>query len=110
MSVHAASTMVLTAVSNSSFNLAAHRRRVLLSSAYGFLNRGLFARFLRPSVMSWSFYVFAVGYFGTGPAYMYWSHVISPPAYPVLAFVLSTVFGPWSVLPLLAVSVAVPRR
>ena len=46
-------------------------------------------------------YVFAVGYFGTSPAFMYWSHVLAPPAFVVLSFVLSTVFGPWSVLPLL---------
>ncbi|HEY6326813.1 MAG TPA: hypothetical protein VIW73_09925 [Candidatus Cybelea sp.] len=57
--------------------------------------------FLRPSIMSWAFYVFAVGYFGTGPVFMYWSHVLPPSAYFVLSFVLSTVFGPWSVLPLL---------
>jgi len=57
--------------------------------------------FLRPSIMSWSFYIFAVGYFGTGPVFMYWSHVLPPAAYMVLSFVLSTVFGPWSVLPLL---------
>ncbi|HEY1869020.1 MAG TPA: hypothetical protein VGG70_12050, partial [Candidatus Cybelea sp.] len=57
--------------------------------------------FLRPSIMSWSFYVFAVGYFGTSPAFMYWSHVLSPSAYLGLSFVLSTVLGPWSVLPLL---------
>jgi hypothetical protein len=57
--------------------------------------------FLRPSLMSWSFYVFAVGYFGTGPAFMYWSHVLSPGAYVGLSFVLSTILGPWSVLPLL---------
>ncbi len=57
--------------------------------------------FLRPSIMSWSFYVFAVGYFGTGPLFMYWSHVLPLPAYSALTFVLSTVFGPWSVLPLL---------
>ena len=57
--------------------------------------------FLRPSVMSWAFYLFAVGYFGTGPAFMYWSHVLSPSAFLGLSFVLSTVFGPWSVLPLL---------
>lgn len=56
---------------------------------------------LRPSIMSWSFYVFAVGYFGTGPVFMYWSHVLTPAAYSALVFVLSTVFGPWSVLPLL---------
>ncbi len=32
---------------------------------------------------------------------MYWSHLLSQPAYIALVFVLSTVFGPWSVLPLL---------
>ncbi len=57
--------------------------------------------FLRPSIMSWSFYVFAVGYFGTSPLFMYWSHVLPLPAYAALTFVLSTVLGPWSVLPLL---------
>jgi hypothetical protein len=57
--------------------------------------------FLRPSLMSWAFYIFAVGYFGTSPAFMYWSHVLSPASYAVLSFVLTTVFGPWSVLPLL---------
>jgi len=57
--------------------------------------------FLRPSIMSWSFYLFAIGYFGTSPVFMYWSHVLSPAAYAVLTFVLSTVFGPWAVLPLL---------
>lgn len=57
--------------------------------------------FLRPSIMSWSFYVFAVGYFGTSPVFMYWSHVLPPAAYFALSFVMSTVFGAWSVLPLL---------
>ncbi len=57
--------------------------------------------FLRPSLMAWSFYIFAVGYFGTSPVFMYWSHVLSPAAFVALSFLLSTVFGPWSVLPLL---------
>jgi hypothetical protein len=57
--------------------------------------------FLRPSVMSWALYLFAVGYFGTAPVFMYWSHVLPPRAYDALSFVLNTVFGPWSVLPLL---------
>ncbi|HEU5480968.1 MAG TPA: hypothetical protein VFU90_14075, partial [Candidatus Tumulicola sp.] len=57
--------------------------------------------FVRPSVMTWSFYVFAVGYFGTSPAFAYWAHVLPPAAFFVLTFVLSTVFGAWSVLPLL---------
>jgi hypothetical protein len=57
--------------------------------------------FARPMVMSWAFYLFAVGYFGTGPAFMYWSHVLPQAVYVGLSFVLSTIFGPWSVLPLL---------
>jgi hypothetical protein len=57
--------------------------------------------FLRPSIMSWAFYLFAVGYFGTGPVFMFWSHTLSQSAFLALSFVLSTVFGPWSVLPLL---------
>jgi hypothetical protein len=57
--------------------------------------------FLRPSIMSWSLYLFAVGYFGTSPPYMYWSHILSTGGYRALTFVLTVVFGPWSVLPLL---------
>jgi hypothetical protein len=97
--VHA---VTLTGVSNPSFSLWQRIGGVL---AYlpptVFLVAAFLLVFLRPSVMSWSFYVFAVGYFGTAPVFMYWSHVLSPSAYAVLTFVLSTVFGPWSVLPLL---------
>lgn len=57
--------------------------------------------FLRPSIMSWSLYLFAVGYFGTAPPYMYWAHILNADAYRALTFVLTVVFGPWSVLPLL---------
>jgi hypothetical protein len=57
--------------------------------------------FARPSIMSWAFYLFAIGYFGTQPAFMYWSHVLPPSAYLVLTFILSVIFGAWSVLPLL---------
>jgi hypothetical protein len=57
--------------------------------------------FLRPSIMSWAFYLFAVGYFGTSPVFMYWSHVLPQSVFLPLGFVLNTIFGPWSVLPLL---------
>ncbi|MBV9027990.1 MAG: hypothetical protein JO311_05195 [Candidatus Eremiobacteraeota bacterium] len=66
-----------------------------------FLIVGFLLVFLRPSVMSWALYVFAVGYFGTSPVFMYWSHVLSPAAYVALTFLLSTVFSPWAVVPLL---------
>jgi PDZ domain len=95
-------TVTLTAASNPSFSVWQRIGGVL---AYVpptvFLVVAFLLVFLRPSVMSWAFYLFAVGYFGTGPAFMYWSHTLSPSAYLALAFVLSTVFGPWSVLPLL---------
>ncbi len=57
--------------------------------------------FIRPSVMMWSFYVFAVGYFGTLPPFEYWAHVLPLPAYLVLTFVLVTICGSWSVMALL---------
>ncbi len=49
--------------------------------------------FLRPSIMAWSFYIFAVGYFGTSPAFDYWSHVLSPQQFLVLGFVLNRSSG-----------------
>lgn len=94
--------VTLTAGPNSSFGLWQRVGGVL---AYlpptVFLIVAFLLVFLRPSIMSWSLYVFAVGYFGTGPVFMFWSHVLSPPAFVGLSFVLSTIFGPWSVLPLL---------
>ncbi len=99
---HVKYTVTLTARSNPDFGLL---RRIGGVLAYipptVFLVVAFLLVFLRPSIMSWSFYVFAVGYFGTSPVFMYWSHVLTPPAYLVLSFVLSTVLGPWSVLPLL---------
>lgn len=95
-------TVTLTARSQPSFGLL---RRVGGVLAYippsVFLVVAFLIVYLRPSIMSWSFYVFAVGYFGTSPAFMYWAHVLSPSAYRWLTFLLSTVLGPWSVLPLL---------
>jgi hypothetical protein len=57
--------------------------------------------FLRPSIMSWSFYLFAVGYFGTLPAFGYWSHILPNDVFRILTFFFTVVFGSWSVLPLL---------
>ena len=57
--------------------------------------------FLRPSIMSWSFYLFAIGYFGTLPVLGYWSHFLPDVAQHVLAFMLLVVFGACAPLPLL---------
>lgn len=95
-------TATVTGVANPTFGLWQRVGGVL---AYVpptiFLIVGFLLVFLRPSVMSWALYFFAVGYFGTSPVFMYWSHVLSPAAYVMLTFLLSTVFGPWAVLPLL---------
>lgn len=95
-------TVTLTAVPGRGFSVLTRIGGVL---AYlpptVFLVVAFLLVFLRPSIMSWAFYLFAVGYFGTGPAFMYWSHVLAPSAFLALSFLLSTVFGPWSVLPLL---------
>lgn len=95
-------TVVLTARPVPAFDLLQRIGGILaLVPSTVFLIVAFLLVFVRPSIMSWSFYVFAVGYFGTSPAYMYWAHVLSPGAYVALSFVLGTVFGPWSVLPLL---------
>ncbi len=98
----AAYTVTLSAVPNRSFGIWQRVGGVL---AYipptVFLIVASLLVFLRPSLMTWSFYLFAVGYFGTSPVFTYWSRLLSPQAYVVLSFVLSTVFGAWSVLPLL---------
>jgi hypothetical protein len=57
--------------------------------------------FLRPNVMTWSFYAFATGYLSTGPSFGFFLPYLSAPAYIVLSFVLSTVWGNFAVLPLL---------
>jgi hypothetical protein len=51
--------------------------------------------------MTWSFYVYAVGYFSTGPVAMYYYHVLPAPAYLVLVSIMSTLFGNFAVMPLL---------
>jgi hypothetical protein len=95
-------TVTMTAVANPAFGIWQRIGGVL---AYlpptVFLIVAFLLVFVRPSIMTWSFYVFAVGYFGTSPPFMYWAHVLPPPAFLAMTFLLSTVFGAWSVLPLL---------
>ncbi len=57
--------------------------------------------FVRPNVMTWSFFGTAVGYFSTAPAFQYWHAAIPAPAFAALSFVLVTLFGNFSVLLLL---------
>ncbi|MDE2480995.1 MAG: hypothetical protein KGN02_02250 [bacterium] len=54
--------------------------------------------FVRPSVMTWSFFGYAAGYFSTGPVFQFFSGVLDDRAFTVLSFLLWTVFGNFSVL------------
>jgi hypothetical protein len=97
-----ARTVTLTAIPVAGFGLAQRVGGVLaLVPPTVFLIVAFMLVFLRPSIMSWSFYLFAIGYFGTLPVFGYWSHVLPDSAYRVLTFVLSVVLGAWSPLPLL---------
>jgi hypothetical protein len=64
--------------------------------------------FLRPSVMTWSFYAFAIGYFSTSPSYEYFHSLLPTWAYLALTFVLSTFLGNFAVMPLLPFVIRFP--
>jgi hypothetical protein len=97
-----AHTVLLTAVAVPGFGMAQRIGGFLaLIPGTVFLIVAFMLVFLRPSIMSWSFYLFAIGYFGTLPAYGYWSHVLPDQVFRVLTFFLTVVFGSWSALPLL---------
>jgi hypothetical protein len=97
-----ARTVTLTAVAVPGFALAQRIGGILaLVPPTVFLIVAFMLVFLRPSIMSWSFYIFAVGYFGTLPVLGYWSHVLPDGAFRIMAFMLLVVFGAWSALPLL---------
>jgi hypothetical protein len=66
--------------------------------------------FLRPGIMTWSFYIFAVGYFGTLPPDAYYAHILPPPVFEVMNFVLQVVFGSWSVMLLLPFVLRFPNN
>ncbi len=57
--------------------------------------------YLRPNVMTWSFYAFGLGYFSTAPSYQYFATQLPPGVFLPLTFVLSTFFGNFAVMPLL---------
>ena len=55
--------------------------------------------FFRPSVMTWMFYIFAVGYFGTKPSIAYYDF-LPESLYRPMMFFLGTLFSNFAALPL----------
>ena len=57
--------------------------------------------FLRPNVMTWSFYAYATGFLSTQASMAFYYPYLSRPVYFALSFLLNTVWGNFAVLPLL---------
>ena len=57
--------------------------------------------FLRPSVMTWSFYAYATGFLSTQPSIAFYQSYLHGATFTVLSFLLNTVWGNFAVLPLL---------
>ncbi|MBC5816545.1 MAG: hypothetical protein GIW97_08395 [Candidatus Eremiobacteraeota bacterium] len=55
--------------------------------------------FLRPGVMTWMFYIFAVGYFGTKPSIAYYNFLPAQLYRPIM-FLVGTVFSNYAAVPL----------
>ncbi|HTX57722.1 MAG TPA: PDZ domain-containing protein [Candidatus Acidoferrales bacterium] len=57
--------------------------------------------FLRPNVMTWSFYAYAIGFLSTQPSLAFYQAYLSAAGFTALSLVLNAFFGNNAVLPLL---------
>ena len=57
--------------------------------------------FLRPNVMTWSFYAYATGFLSTQPSMAFYHSYLGLGEFVVLSFLLNVVWGNFAVLPLL---------
>ncbi|MGD0968792.1 MAG: GAF domain-containing protein [Candidatus Aquilonibacter sp.] len=95
-------TVTMTAVSLASFTRTVQLLGILaIIPATIFVAIAFVLVFLRPNVMTWSFYAFATGFLSTQPSMAFYQAYLSPVAFSALAFFLTTVWGNFAVLPLL---------
>lgn len=66
--------------------------------------------YLRPSIMTWSFFAFAVGYFSTAAPIAFYHALLPPPVYLAMLFVLATLLGNFVVMPLLPFVLRFPNH
>ena len=93
--------VALVAQSDASFDRWQQLLGVLgMIPATAFLVVAVMLVYLRPGVMTWSFFFYAVGFFGTRGSLAYYS-TWPEPAFRALSFVLGTVFGNFAALPLI---------
>lgn len=73
-----------------------------------FLGVAFMLVFLRPNVMTWSFYAYAIGYPSTQPAYEYFYHIFPYWPYYIYSFISATFLNWFAVLPLIPFLVRFP--
>lgn len=66
--------------------------------------------YLRPGIMTWSFYAFAVGYFSTAAPIQFYYSILPAGLYLAMLFVLATVLGNFIVMPLLPFVLRFPNH
>jgi len=66
--------------------------------------------YMRPGIMTWSFYAFAVGYFSTAGPIAFYHGVLPPALYLAMVFVLGTLLGNVVVMPLLPFVLRFPNQ
>jgi hypothetical protein len=95
-------TVTMTAVPLTSFTRTTQLLGILaIVPATIFVAIAFALVFLRPNVMTWSFYAFATGFLSTQPSMAFYQAYLPAGAFSVLAFFLTTVWGNFAVLPLL---------
>jgi hypothetical protein len=95
-------TVTLTAIALSSFTRTAQVLGILaMLPATIFVAIAFMLVFLRPNVMTWSFYAYATGFLSTQPSMAFYYSYLPQAEFLGLSFLLNTVWGNFAVLPLL---------
>lgn len=103
-------TETLRAAADPSFDLWQRLGGLLaIVPATVFLIVGFMLVFARPNVMTWTFYVYAAGYFSTKATLGYFSF-LDAGAYLALSFLLFTLFGNFAALPLIPFVLRFPNN
>jgi len=102
-------SVTMTAVPLASFTRTVQLLGILaILPATVFIGIAFVLVFLRPNVMTWSFYAFATGFLSTQPSMAFYQAYLSNGAFSALAFALTTVWGNFAVLPLLPFVIRFP--
>ncbi|MGB6985266.1 MAG: hypothetical protein WBD74_04720 [Candidatus Aquilonibacter sp.] len=94
--------VTMTAIAFSDFTRTARLLGILaMLPATIFVAIAFVLVFLRPGIMTWSFYAYATGFLSTQPSVAFYQSYLTDGPYTALSFLLNTVWGNFAVLPLL---------